>query len=55
MVLGEVLVPTGPARQLAQELRVVVRADEARTKSGSGGLAPGGIPPDEHAEDHSKE
>jgi hypothetical protein len=54
-VLGEVLVPTGPARQLAQELRVVVRADEARTKAGSGGLAAGGIPPDEHAEDHSKE
>jgi hypothetical protein len=53
-VLGEVLVPTGPARQLAQELRVVVRADKARTQSGSCGLATGGVPPDDHAEDHSK-
>ena len=31
-VLGQVLVPTRPARQLAQELRVVVRTDEARTQ-----------------------
>jgi len=54
-VLGEVLVPTGPARQLAQELRVIVRADKARTQSRGGGLAAGGVPPDEHAEDHSKE
>jgi hypothetical protein len=55
-VLGEVLVPTRPARQLAQELRVVVRTDEARTQPlRRGGLPAGDVPPDEHAEDHSKE
>jgi hypothetical protein len=54
-VLRQVLVPTRPARQLAQELRVVVRTDEARTQLGSCGLAAGDVPPDEHAEDHSKE
>jgi hypothetical protein len=53
--LGEVLIPTRPARQLAQELRVVVRTDEARTQLRRGGLAAGHVPPDEHAEDHSKE
>ena len=54
-VLGEVLVPTRPAGQLAQELRVVVRTDEAWTQLWSGGLAPGDVSPDEHAEDHRKE
>jgi hypothetical protein len=54
-VLGEVLVPTRPARQLAQELRVVVRTDEARTQLRSGGLTAGNVPPGDHAEDHSKE
>jgi hypothetical protein len=54
-ILRKVLVPTRPARQLAQELRVVVRADEARTQLRGGGLATGGVPPDEHAEDQSKQ
>jgi hypothetical protein len=54
-VLGKVFVPTRPARQLAQELRVVVRTDEAGTQLRGGGLAAGGVPPDEHAEDQSKE
>jgi hypothetical protein len=54
-VLGEVLVPTRPAGQLAQELRIVVRTNEARTQPRSGGLAAGDVPPDEHAEDQSKE
>jgi hypothetical protein len=53
--LGEVLVPTRPTRQLAQELRVVVRTDEARTQRRGGGLAAGGVPPDEYAENQSKE
>jgi hypothetical protein len=55
MVLGEVLVPTRTAGQLAQELRVVVGTDEAWTQLWSGGLAAGDVPPDEHAEDHGKE
>jgi len=55
MVLGQVLVPTRPARQLAKELRVVVRTDEARTQTRGSRLAPGGVPPNEHAEDHSKQ
>jgi hypothetical protein len=54
-VLRQVLVPTRPARQLAQEVRVVVRADEARTQLRRSGLATGGVPPNEHAEDHSKQ
>ena len=54
-VLGQVLVAPRPARQLAQELRVVVRTDEARTQLRGSGLATGGVPPHEHAEDHSKQ
>ena len=54
-VLGKVLVPPRPARQLAQELRVVIRTDEARAQLRAGGLAAGGVPPGEHAEDQSKE
>ena len=54
-VLGEVLVPTRPAGQLAQELRVVVGTDEAWTQLWSGGLAAGDVPPDERTEDHGKE
>jgi hypothetical protein len=53
-VLGQVLVPTRSARQLAQELRVVVGTDEPRTQPRSAGLAAGDIPPGEHAEDQSK-
>jgi hypothetical protein len=55
MVLGQVLVPTRPARQLAKELRVVVRTDEARTQLRRSRLATGGVPPNEHTEDHSKQ
>jgi hypothetical protein len=54
-VLGKVLVPTRPARQLAQELRVVVRTDETRAQRRTAGLATGDVPPDEHAKDQSKE
>jgi hypothetical protein len=53
--LRKVLVPPGPARQLAQELRVVVRTDEAGTQLRTGGLAGGGVPPDEHAEGQTEE
>jgi hypothetical protein len=54
-LLGQVLVPTRPARQLAKELRVVVRTDEARTQLRRSRLATGGVPPNEHTEDHSKQ
>jgi hypothetical protein len=53
--LREILVPPRPARQLAEELRVVIRTDEARAQLRAGGLAAGGVPPHEHAEDQSEE